>query len=226
VIEVETNLRTFLDRYAAWARLAHGSAMASVGLLLLPFFRRLYVASTHTYADLFPWGSHPMLDPLWSTEGLEFVHDGCEASRVDKTRLIAQSETALRFLRVCWRNPDGAYNCGQCEKCVRTMVNLHAVGALDRCRSFDRSLDIRDVRRILALTDNTRSFVLENLDALGDGPRDRPLRNALRTVLNRPSWRALMIKWLRRQRARQGRRLLTVLGRIGLGSKDPAKPSR
>ena len=40
-----------------------------------------------TYAHLGPLGSHPLLDPLWSSEDVELVHDGCEATRLDKLAL-------------------------------------------------------------------------------------------------------------------------------------------
>jgi len=40
LIEVETNLRAFSDRYALWSEEYHGSALASVALLLSPQFGR------------------------------------------------------------------------------------------------------------------------------------------------------------------------------------------
>ena len=110
--------------------------LASVGLLFQARFRTILISAAHTYADLGPWGSHPLLDPLWSTELTEFVHHGAHATRVDKCRVLANSEVAMRHLRVCWENREGRYNCGECEKCLRTMVNLAAVGALGRCTTL------------------------------------------------------------------------------------------
>ena len=37
--------------------------------------------ASHTYADPLPWASHPLVDPLWSTESLQFCHHGAEALR-------------------------------------------------------------------------------------------------------------------------------------------------
>jgi len=194
VIEIETNLRSFLDPYVPWATLAHGAALAGIGHLLFPFFSRIYIAATHTYADLFLWGSHPLLDPLWSTETLEFIHDGCEATRIDKVGLLSEFDVALQSLLVCWEHHNGAFNCGQCEKCLRTMINLYVVGALDRCTTFDTALDIKRVSKLIVRDQNTRAFVEENLKALESRQGDQALYNALHKVLNRPRWQIRIIK--------------------------------
>jgi hypothetical protein len=140
LIEVETNLRSFSDSLVNWDHY-HGSALASVGLLFQHRFHEVLIPSSATYAELYPLGSHPLLDPLWSTDLTRFEHDGCEATRVDKSAYISNSETAMRWLRVCWVNPSSAYNCGRCEKCRWTMMNLQAAGALGRCRTLPRTLD-------------------------------------------------------------------------------------
>ena len=140
LIEVETNLRLFSDSLVNWDQY-HGAALASVGLLFQHLFREVLIPSGASYAELYPWGSHPLLDPLWSTDLTRFEHYGCEATRVDKAAYISNSEPAMRWLRVCWINPSGAYNCGSCDKCQLTMMNLHAAGALRRCRTLPTTLD-------------------------------------------------------------------------------------
>ena len=188
IIEVETNLRELLDSYVDWGFLGHGATLAAIGHLFYPEFHRIYIAATHTYADLFPWGSHPVLDHLWSSEVLEFVHDGCEATRVKKVTLISKYDIALQALRVCWKNPNSAYNCGRCEKCLRTMINLKVNDALDRCTTFDAELDLKRVSKIDIKDDNTRSFVRENLKQLEKRQDNEELRKALQTALNRQHW--------------------------------------
>lgn len=140
VIEVETNLRDFSDEQASWPRY-HGAALAFAGLVLQPSFDRLLIASGAPYDELRPWGSHPLLDPRWGTSNLQFIHDGCEASRLDKCQVVGDSDIALQTLRVCWQNLDSAYNCGRCEKCIRTMVQLLAADALEQCSTFEHELD-------------------------------------------------------------------------------------
>jgi hypothetical protein len=103
VLPVTTNLRELSDRVADWLRLYHGSALASVALGLGHGLKTVRIAATHTYDRLYPLGSHPLLDLLWSTEDTSSIHDGCEAGRLQKLALIAHSEpdTILQSLRVC-----------------------------------------------------------------------------------------------------------------------------
>lgn len=129
LIEITTDVRPVMqDRFGIPWLDQHGAALASVALFLAPTFSRVYVPSTSTYAQLESLGSHPLLDPLWSTEDVELVHDGASATRVQKVRAIAADDTARKHLRVCWQNVDGRYNCGRCEKCVRTAVAARVMG--------------------------------------------------------------------------------------------------
>jgi len=182
LVEVETNVRSFSDPCVSWT-FSHGAILASIALLLAPRFRLVYIPSSHSYAQLFPWGSHPLLDPLWSTEETEIIHDGCEASRVEKLRSLTSCDVAAKHLRVCWENRNGAYNCGLCEKCIRTMVSLRIVGLLDRCASFARPLDLDAVSRLDLPDENARAFIEENVHALETMGKDDELAQALRTCL-------------------------------------------
>ena len=155
LVTIETDLRDQVDPshgcfqkpFAAdfWGKAMHGAGMAAVGLLLQHQFSRVIVPASWQYARLQPWGSHPVLDALWSNGQVEFWHDGAEASRLEKIRSLAGSQTALRHLRVCPSDRPGRYNCGVCEKCRRTMLTLRLFGVLDQARSFDQPLDFRAV---------------------------------------------------------------------------------
>lgn len=202
VIEVETNLRLFLNPYVSWRKLAHGAALASVGHLLFPFFRRIYIPASHTHTDFLPSGTYPLLDPLWSTEALEFVHDGGEFTRIDKVAFISEFDLALQYLRVCSKNPNSDYNCGKCEKCLRTMINLHLVGALDRCATFNSQLNAKSISRLRINRSYRRAFAEKNLNALERRPDDKPLYNALHSALNRPRWQTQLFTSLDRQEDR------------------------
>lgn len=216
VIEIESSVRGFLEHYGIDWGMGHVAAFASIGHFLAPYFKRIYIPSTFTYVDLFPWGSHPLTDPLWSSEGLEFVHDGSEASRVQKAALLAKSDVALQSLRVCFVNGHSAYNCGRCEKCVRTMINLHATGALARCTTFPNKLDLRRVKRLDITKESERAFLRENMRALESRPEDRELYEILLKLLQRPLWRS-------RLRAQFWRRMRTwkrsIRRRLGLESR-------
>jgi hypothetical protein len=104
-----------------------------------------FLASLPSNRHLVPWGSHPKLDPLWSNGKVSLSHDGCEAMRLDKARLVSLHPIALETLRVCFGNPASLYNCGKCQKCLTTMVLLQRCGALESCRTFPQNPRIKDV---------------------------------------------------------------------------------
>lgn len=139
LLPVSTNIRRVGVRLADWPML-HGAALASVALALGAMFHRVSIAASTTYDKLYPWGSHPVLDPLWSTKTLTFIHDGCEMNTIDKTAIVAASTMALETLRPCAGYGRG-YNCGRCEKCLRTMLDLLSLGALERCPTLPDTID-------------------------------------------------------------------------------------
>ena len=47
-----------------WGTTYHGVALAAVAHLLAPTFGEILIGGTHTYSDLFPWGSHPISDRI------------------------------------------------------------------------------------------------------------------------------------------------------------------
>jgi 7-cyano-7-deazaguanine synthase in queuosine biosynthesis len=196
LIEVETNVRESTSDLAAWQGQYHGAALAAVALALAPSCTTAYIASTRPYRNLIPMGSHYILDPLWSTETLELVHDGCEYDRFRKVAALAEDGEALRWLRVCWQNPGGAYNCGTCSKCLRTMTYLRAVGALERCATFARPLDLRGLRSMDVRTGLRFDLeqALEHAEARGKDPA--LVRELSRILAARPRPR-----WVRTARA-------------------------
>lgn len=111
-------------------------------------------------------------------------------------------DIALQHLRVCTDNPGQVYNCGRCPKCLRTMVNLRIVGALERCPTFARPLDLKKVAQLDPHTTNGREFLEVCLRGLADPNRDPALAQALQAALNQPFWRSQIIRGLRRVKAR------------------------
>jgi hypothetical protein len=192
LVEVTTNLREFSQPILPWS-LAHGAGLASVALLLAPSLRGLYLPATHHYGDIFPWGSHPTLDHLWSSEAVRVTTDGLEATRFQKMQLMAQHPVSLRTLRVCYSNRETLYNCGRCEKCLRAKVSLYALGVLHLSETFDHELNLRHIAK-LRLGDYSvvgnftkSSFIKDNLEALRRYRRDDPhLTRALHQALRRP----------------------------------------
>ena len=159
MLEVHTNLRGIADQSVTpWGReyngrffgfCYQGSILAAVGLCLQNSLDRVFVPASYTHNTLTPYGSHPSLDPLWSTENLNFVHDGCEAGRFEKVKKItAEASFAANSLQVCEFNLPGEPNCCRCDKCLKTMLALRLCGVLGQSRTFQRPLNLRRVRQM------------------------------------------------------------------------------
>lgn len=168
VLAIRTNLRScWLADVGGWGEIAHGPAMAAVAHLLGPQFGRILIAGSDSSPEPWPWGSHPELDPLWSTARLEFVHDHHHVTRVRKIERVLSSEVARKTLRVCWKNRNVKTNCCRCEKCIRTMITLKAFGRLDEFESFHLPLRLHRVLNArLPLPVSSAIGQLENLKLL------------------------------------------------------------
>jgi hypothetical protein len=127
---VSTNLRHLPSVAGFWRNQHHGAALAAVGHAATARTAHLFVAGTYDVRSLAPWGSHPLLDPNYSSQRLTVVHEDLRFTRLDKVRELASWPLATSRLRVCSRNVAGRANCGVCEKCVRTRLEFLAVGTL------------------------------------------------------------------------------------------------
>jgi hypothetical protein len=179
---VSTDVRSFSHRYLTWAEF-HGSAMAATAHLL--GLSRAYVPSSLSRGNAAPYGSHPALDPMWSSEATEICYDAYDISRVDKVCVVASNETALRYLRVCNVRDDTGYNCGRCEKCLRTLISLRIWGLSSKLPTFPAALDLGDVatRRDHRIPE----LWAQNLDTAKGLGRDAPLIDALERSLSSPT---------------------------------------
>ena len=144
---VETNLRELSDPLVRWEAY-YGCAMAAVALFLGPAFDRVLIAGDADYEVQVKLGANWMVDQLWSTESLEIVDDGGRRSRMQRVAQIASHPVVQKSLRVCWLNPEGAYNCGHCRKCLMTMAALEAVGALGVVETLPSELDLEALARL------------------------------------------------------------------------------
>jgi hypothetical protein len=180
LIVVRTNVRELGDRNSLdWGRHYHGAAIAFVAHMISGLHTVAIAASYQKSIREHPWGTHPDLDPQWSSSGLRILHDGSDTSRPQKVARISESDIAMNTLRICYQNPNEAYNCGDCDKCVRTVVNLASVGVLGKCKTLPDKLDYERIERASSGRGG-RVFARENLAAmLKTGNVDRRLAQAL-----------------------------------------------
>ncbi|MDV7196122.1 hypothetical protein R4172_00925 [Rhodococcus kroppenstedtii] len=164
LVVVRTDVRAMSDRHGmSWGPLYHGAAMAHVAIALSDHVGTVLVPSSFVRGQTPPWGTHPDLDHHWATATSVLEHDAIEVTRPTKIARIAQDPTAMEHLRVCWQNRGGAYNCGRCEKCLRTMLALRAVGG--RCRTLPDHID-SDAVGALRLTSGQARAMRRNIDAM------------------------------------------------------------
>jgi hypothetical protein len=168
-----------------WADHFQGAALAAIGHAL--GYGRVLVAATSSLADLGPYGSHPLTDPLWSSSTTTIVHEGA-VPRTEKIRAIGSDPVVMEVLRVCWR--DSGYNCGRCGKCLRTMVALHLLGIA--APTFPERIDWRAVGEIRLGDPSEWSFFRGLLEL----ERERPDASA-RRALERIRRASLMTSGLR-----------------------------
>ena len=136
LIPVYTNIRHLCDERDLWLDKFFGAVLASVGHAFASRLNLVYIASSYDIPNLVPCGSHPLLDPEYSSFDLRIKLIGLSLSRLEKLRLVADWDVAFQNFRVCLANVADRLNCGKCEKCIRTMTELVAIGALDKTRAF------------------------------------------------------------------------------------------
>lgn len=205
LIEVETNLLEFSDRFGHWGYHYHGAGLAAIAHLLGDTIRKIHIASSGNYKEMEPWGSHMLTDKLWSSPLVSVHYDCLEFTRTEKLVRLAGNKTACDHLRVCWENQKELYNCCRCEKCLRTMVILEIRGALEGCRAFPLPIDISYIGSTLVLPTGKHYFDLwSDLGARAEATaRHRALAEAIRACLRRNGY-AMQVS----QFARDNRELL------------------
>lgn len=201
VIVIETNLKLFLNRYVN-LRIHFGVFLSSIAHLLSNRIRKVFIPAGDSYARILPHGSHPLLDPMFSSESMQIVHDGCESTRLEKLKTISDSDFAVNNLRVCFNaHTSFLTNCEWCEKCIRTKLGLLIINKLSNNPSFKKPIEIGRIRK-LKLRPNIKNYyteILYELEKTGEYPE---LCYAVSSILNQQSFiktnRELMQKYLQR----------------------------
>jgi len=204
LITVHTNVIRFLHERKFSILLTHGGVLCGLGAGL--GMERLLIPASYTFRDLMPWGSHPLLDPLWSTETTQIVHHGVDASRVEKTAFIARHQELLDQLQVCWYA--GGRNCGACGKCMRTAIALHLLGVGSKALPPYRRTS--QTRLLKEVNEQGLPF-LNELIALADEAHERAIARRLRRYLRRYRFRKAATEMARGIVGAGGRELMRRL---------------
>ncbi|MGD9022071.1 MAG: hypothetical protein PVF46_09760, partial [Lysobacterales bacterium] len=148
LIMVDTNLKTFRESTLERANQVHSYSgpLAACAHALAGLFGRFGISghATYAYNELVPEGSHAALDHHLGSDQLQIIHTGTSHSRAKKTEILAGFPQVQKSLRVCFQKPafdprtGMPINCCECEKCIRTMVALMIIGALDKFTVFSQ----------------------------------------------------------------------------------------
>jgi hypothetical protein len=146
---MRTNCRTvFTQNWEIW----HGPAVAACLQMFKGVCEVGLIGSTYDSKQLtFPWGSNPVTDPLFATDGFEIIHDGIAYPRIKKITAIMKWEAGYNSLRVCFSGIEEGIieegNCGKCPRCVITLIRIQFAG-LPIPGSFPGPLSAKDVLRL------------------------------------------------------------------------------
>jgi hypothetical protein len=130
-----------------------------------------------------PWSSNVAVNHLLGNPWFPVISTGGTHRRLDRVRHLTQHPQLLDNLRVCYQTDAGGANCGICEKCVRTQLELRVVG-VHRPAAFAAPLTLE---RVLA-THAKRLPVLHHLEVIASAtPDDDP-------------WKPELERWVERER--------------------------
>lgn len=146
IVYIESNIRDLfkeaqisvengesLGYISLWEKLSLSVALTGMTAPYTPNkINKIYIASSHS-PEMPPtrgYGSHPLVDNQITWGDMTVTHVDETVSRPLKAKYIKENyiDTSKQnvTIRVCHRSPSftDQLNCGECEKCRRTMVNL------------------------------------------------------------------------------------------------------
>lgn len=146
LVVVDSNVNQMANKF--WGAMPFGNVawFRNVGVMLMMqayFSKYIYATSYATFTDFSMDFSDGLEHNLWwsmpllGSDHLDIEEAGYAMTRIEKTAFIADFKPAFDNLMVCWA---GHRNCGECDKCIRTLVALDFLGVLDR---FKNSFDLK-----------------------------------------------------------------------------------
>ncbi|HDP94594.1 MAG TPA: hypothetical protein ENN40_04440 [Candidatus Aminicenantes bacterium] len=197
IMVVETNLRSLADRsFSRWGTRFPGNFfgtcwlsgfLAAIAHCLQAECNRFVIPASLSLAALNPYGSHPHLDALWSSDAVRIIHHGAEAGRIEKIRRITRNAPrAAEWLQVCESNPPDRINCGDCDKCLRTRLALRLAGIKEPNHAF--SAPPHWARWPLVADRGRWGREYDELLRWCGPDREPAAASALETILSPPPW--------------------------------------
>lgn len=177
VLVVRSNVYHLSHPLVDWGLHSHGACLAGIANIFSRGIRRTLIAGSYPMGALRPNGSHPELDPLWSTASMQIIHDA-PINRLDKTLALAKIPELFENLRVCVHHFESKFNCGWCAKCISTSMNLKTAGILHYCKTLPHDIPVERIPYLVDVDHVTGWVDLDRwLARLGDDPTDTRVRS-------------------------------------------------
>ncbi len=142
LVVVETNIKRLIDPLITDGSDMMAAMLAFAAHSLAGRFGTLVIPASGSFMALSPAGTHPLLDPLYSSESVAIEHDDIELTRYAKVQwLVDNRPDLLPHIKVCY-SEDRPDNCGRCLKCLLTMAALQGAGGLHLADGFPDELDL------------------------------------------------------------------------------------
>lgn len=137
---IESNIHLVMHKYFSYDHLEMESFMALFCIFTLQRgIKSYHFSSSNSILDFSVNGAIVrregtcMFDMFtyacMSVNGMAFYSEGSEVERLDKVKVLSTWEPAFEFLNVCVNELD---NCNVCGKCIRTMLEINAVGDIHK----------------------------------------------------------------------------------------------
>lgn len=149
LIAVETN--SMLLARSLWPQTAAPLAAVALSLFWQTARAGIFGGGLPYGANFLPLGHQPLFDQCCSGDAFTLVTDAAGLSRAQKLAVIVAEPAALSGLRVCWKGSDVSKNCGRCEKCLQTQMNLRTA-RIEAPGLFETPFDLDQLRRSVPRT--------------------------------------------------------------------------
>jgi hypothetical protein len=157
-------------------------------------------ATDHNYLDelkMPPYGSHMAINHLLGRPGFPVISSGGTHRRIERVAALADHPVLLEGLRVCYQEGASGANCGHCEKCVRTQLELRVTG-IQADSAFPSPMEPADLDAAKVTNATVLMHFEDILDKMADGDELRPR----------------LVRWVREARLAQARRRGLPLARV------------
>ncbi|MEK6255701.1 MAG: hypothetical protein N2C13_00100 [Chloroflexota bacterium] len=167
LLVVESNAREFAHP-DAWLPIS--TSRIAVPQLFSGLISTHFVPSSNTYQILYPYGTHPLTDQLFSLESLRIFTHGSEFARFEKLREMSTWVPFYDYLQVCNNLTGNFTNDSVCMKCDHTKLMLKVLELDEKVSTFHRPFRPKSlVSRIIRDKDQYSQFTLIAKEARARG---------------------------------------------------------